>query len=385
MSFVNTISIISNSYRPSSPISLTYWHEPLDFAKRISLIAIPIIGLYRPLSKNFLVGMNIGRTVNSFINLTAVFGEKISSHYLQASFRTAFSVSTLALTILAHPVGMFITVAQDFVVNSSRFINAVFRQNKSAAFENLVSLSNNVLSLWLYLTGSIHLSMASMAAQTILGIYTRSRMLNLKTLDVKNDTHVIYIHGILNDRGDTEQSQRIIQHLANTKTKVIWTPTHGFSADIIDAALIHFDITTQSAYHTRLELEKYIKNEVKPHEKVLILTHSKGGLLTNYTLKHMAPHLRKNVKGVISFGSAQLIKNYPNMYVRNIISRFDPVPFIADPLYWIKRAFKKVEENVVYAPTRTYLPIDHLGFAPTYRKCLKQELDQFYKLNEAVY
>lgn len=134
-------------------------NEYLKFAKRITLVALPFLSLYKPLS--FALSLTLGglRTAASLQNLQ--WGSLV---------QTALAVISLGGTLFAHPLGMLLTTVHDAAIDSFYMLQHIYRGELTCAIGKYGCLMNNGLYLALFLYGGVHLAVASLAMQLFIGV-----------------------------------------------------------------------------------------------------------------------------------------------------------------------------------------------------------------------
>lgn len=142
-----------------------------DQCKRVSLVALPFIGLYQPFSRPLSIVSDGLRSITylSFLAEGTLSGEK--TQILSGALNTAISVASIAGTLFAHPLGMLISTGQDIAIESIAFACHMYTGEYTQAAENTANILNNVLYLSLFVSGGLELSIAALAVQTMLGLY----------------------------------------------------------------------------------------------------------------------------------------------------------------------------------------------------------------------
>lgn len=133
--------------------------EKDSYAKRIALVALPFLSLYKPLS--FVLSLTLGslRTLTSFQNFQ--WGSLL---------QTTLAVISLAGTIFAHPLGMLLTTIHDCALDCFHMMQHLYMGELANAVGKYGYLMNNGLYLALFLFGGVHLAVASLGMQLIIGI-----------------------------------------------------------------------------------------------------------------------------------------------------------------------------------------------------------------------
>lgn len=171
------MTAIVNPVRPFNP---PYYHreysndidrpheDPSNLCKRIALVTLPFLSLYKPLSSPIALGMGSVRIFTSGYQLISDIQsgdcKKISISLLQ----TITSIIALAATIFSHPIGMIVTTAQDIIFELSDLVQSLQNGNWEAALNSLMKIINNAFYLALICHGGLELSIVSFALQAII-------------------------------------------------------------------------------------------------------------------------------------------------------------------------------------------------------------------------
>jgi hypothetical protein len=141
-------------------------------AQRVLNVALPFITLYKPLSFPVSLGMGAMRTVSRISQLVICIKDgKDTETTAYQTLQTAIAIISLAGTILAHPLGMLITTAQDLVIDVTKLVEHMKNGDYKKALECCGNILNNTLYFALFLNGGLELSIASLGVQILIGIY----------------------------------------------------------------------------------------------------------------------------------------------------------------------------------------------------------------------
>ncbi|MBX9743666.1 MAG: hypothetical protein K2X08_00460 [Chlamydiales bacterium] len=170
------MTAIVNPVRPLNP---PYYHreysndidrpheESSNIYKRATLVALPFLSLYKPLSLPISLGMGATRVYTSANQLISDIQSgdcnKISFDVLQ----TTIAVIALASTIFAHPIGMIVTTSQDIIFELSDLLQSLQKGDREASLMSLTKIINNTFYLALICRGGLELSIVSFAMQAI--------------------------------------------------------------------------------------------------------------------------------------------------------------------------------------------------------------------------
>lgn len=141
-----------------------------DLTKRITLVALPFLSLYKPLS--FPLSLSLGglRSATSFSQLLGKLQEGHLTEVSYAFFQTILSVISLAGTLFAHPLGMLITTVHDCALDCINIGHHLYMGELVNALGRYAYLVNNGLYLALFLQGGLQIAVASLAMQVFIGL-----------------------------------------------------------------------------------------------------------------------------------------------------------------------------------------------------------------------
>lgn len=144
-----------------------YW----QLCKRVALVALPFISLYKPLGSLLSIGMNITRTFSCITLTFQAFATGDRQVIGAALFQTAIATASIAEAIFSSTAGMVITSGHDVVISLYEILQHIASGDYQQAFEGLLQLTNNSLYLAMLLYGSLEIIALSMLAQMLLGLY----------------------------------------------------------------------------------------------------------------------------------------------------------------------------------------------------------------------
>lgn len=141
------------------------------YSKRVALVALPYLSLYKPVSFPLSLAMGGMRVYTSFAQLIESIKMGDAKNISYAWLQTVISVISLVGTIFAHPLGMLISTAHDLVIEMAELIHHLQSGDWKKAMESCFSILNNALYLSLFLHGGLELYIASFMVQILLGLY----------------------------------------------------------------------------------------------------------------------------------------------------------------------------------------------------------------------
>lgn len=141
--------------------------EPSNIYKRATLVSLPFLSLYKPLSLPISLGMGATRVYTSANQLISDIQsgdcKRISFDVLQ----TTIAVAALASTIFAHPIGMILTTSQDIIFELSELLQSLQKGDMEGSLISLTKIINNAFYLALICRGGLEFSIVSLAMQAI--------------------------------------------------------------------------------------------------------------------------------------------------------------------------------------------------------------------------
>jgi len=148
----------SNSIDPS-------YEEPSNLYKRVALVALPFLSLYKPLSLPISLGRRTVRVITSTNQLISSIqsGKKISFDLLQ----TTIAVIALASTIFAHPIGMIVTTSQNIIFELSNLSHSLQNRDWEASLVSITKIIDNIFYLALISRGGLEIAIISRVMKAI--------------------------------------------------------------------------------------------------------------------------------------------------------------------------------------------------------------------------
>lgn len=185
-----------------------------------------------------------------------------------------------------------------------------------------------------------------------------------------NERHIA-IGGVLNDSDEFEETVRGMSNdLGGEKFHATYNASHGFCSDILECAAQELGIETNSVNKLVENLRARIK-EVAPNGRVYVHAHSQGGLITYRAVQELEAEERRLLH-VFTYGSAKIIdaRSLGISGSRNYISVFDPIPFIGDPVGFIRSVYSNYG-NAKFLKPRNLPLLDHVFSGEAYQKEFK--------------
>ncbi len=146
-------------------------HSALDQCKRVALVALPFLSLYKPAGKPLSIVLGATRTISSISQMMEAIGSRDPNAIGRSVLEVAITSTALTCSILAHPLGMFVTTTYDIVLDITQLIHAVQKEDYKKAAEIGMQLMNNTIYLGCFFAGSLEWSIASIGCQIFLGLY----------------------------------------------------------------------------------------------------------------------------------------------------------------------------------------------------------------------
>ncbi len=143
-------------------------HEtPLDIFRRVTLVTLPFLSLYRPMSLPISLGMGAARVYTSGNQLISGIQGGDWKRILFDFVQTTIAVVALASAIFGHPIGMILTTSQDIIFELSNLVESLQKGDVVASLVSLIKILNNALYLALICRGGLELSIVSFSMQAI--------------------------------------------------------------------------------------------------------------------------------------------------------------------------------------------------------------------------
>ena len=139
--------------------------------QRVALVVLPFLSLYKPLNFALSLGMGSCRAVSNISDLYLATQRRSREEILSQLLQTAVSVTAVACTVLAHPLGMLVSTTQDIVIESFALMDHLEQEEYAKALESSANIINNTLYLGLLVVGGVELSIASLSMQIIMGVH----------------------------------------------------------------------------------------------------------------------------------------------------------------------------------------------------------------------
>lgn len=142
-----------------------------DAAKRVTLIALPFISLYKPVGSTISLVMGTSRCVThlSAAGISA-YHKEISKSALQM-FLTAIAVLALAGSILNFKIGLLISTTVDMGMSLVRAIQHLPKREYAKALEEILQTASSALYLAIMVSGSLEVLLASVLLQAAISLY----------------------------------------------------------------------------------------------------------------------------------------------------------------------------------------------------------------------
>ncbi len=178
------------------------------------------------------------------------------------------------------------------------------------------------------------------------------------------------VNGILNwENCAASMAEFIKGALGGQGVDHVYKATRGLMTDLSECALLMMGYETEAV---RLTREKILENLEKlgPDGTLDIYAHSMGGLITARAIEGLADHQLGQIS-IYTFGSAKMIYNKCLKACTNIVSPYDPIPFIADPLGCLRGMISN-NSNVEFVRPTGYPILDHIFLGGTYEDEFKK-------------
>ena len=166
---VNTKPLLTGEVNTAPPFCPPYYHreyrndisptgeKPDNIYKRVALVALPVLSLYKPLIVPISMVMDATRLYTSIFELEGI----------SAYINTTIVVISLASTLFHAPVGMIITTSKNIIFELSHLKQSLQEKDWEASLQSLVKIINNAFYLALVCRGGLELSIVSFAMQAL--------------------------------------------------------------------------------------------------------------------------------------------------------------------------------------------------------------------------
>ncbi|MBA3722986.1 MAG: hypothetical protein H0W88_11395 [Parachlamydiaceae bacterium] len=141
-------------------------------SKRIGLVALPFISLYKPLGFTISAGMGTLRLFTSLSNVKILLKNDDTNWKDQTYqlLQMTIAVTALVSTIFMHPIGMIVTTGQDILIEIRELVANIQKGEKRKIFENCLNIINNSFYLALTLKGGLEIAIISLSFQCLIGL-----------------------------------------------------------------------------------------------------------------------------------------------------------------------------------------------------------------------
>jgi heme/copper-type cytochrome/quinol oxidase subunit 4 len=153
----------------------------LEYTKRITLIALPFLSLYKPFAFLISLSMNSIRSITLLIQSVKA-GYNLNLKLLIISLlQTAIAVAALAFTFFSFPVGIVILTVFDLIQSLVNCIHFFYKKDYENGIRELLSVISSTLYIAIFLSGSLEVILISIALQAICSFYeSRNELLKGK-------------------------------------------------------------------------------------------------------------------------------------------------------------------------------------------------------------
>lgn len=169
---MNSISLNNSDYNSLSYAETLPQQESFSsISKKVALAALPFLSLYKPFSFGMTLGSETLKSAASIASFYSVIQGGNGDEMLKGFVKTALQVSSCVLTLLAHPIGVFISAGQEIVKESVACVGYLKERKYAKASESGALILNSALYISVFVIGGLEISIASTGMQILLGAY----------------------------------------------------------------------------------------------------------------------------------------------------------------------------------------------------------------------
>lgn len=140
-------------------------------AKRVALIALPFIALYKPFGSFISLVMGTMRTFSNCFTVIVAFSEGKMVAFLREMGKVALSVLSLVTTFFQFTLGALITTGVDCILSAYDCIQYLREGKIEKAIDALLQTVSSALYLALIFSGALEVTLASLIVQAILSLF----------------------------------------------------------------------------------------------------------------------------------------------------------------------------------------------------------------------
>jgi RHS repeat-associated protein len=183
---------------------------------------------------------------------------------------------------------------------------------------------------------------------------------------------VLFINGIQNEESDwIANAKHISELMGDINVRGVYNETHGMDMDLRECDLGLTGVATKPAILLAKLWEKILTEN--PDEEIIQVCHSQGGIHVFNALELINPELRNRIS-VVAIAPAKFVPRDKAGYAINYISGHDFVPYLQ--IGYDEKGFFSAD-NVTHLTPHAESPVwDHAFVSPTYKKALRQELEE---------
>src|SRR5262245_4418295 len=119
--------------------------DELEAAKRVALVALPFVSLYKPASFPLAVVTGSLRTYTTTKQLVASIQSGDFKRIAYSFIQTAIAIICLASTFFAHPIGMLLSTGHDLILQLLELAKQLQKRDFRAAAESVAKVISNAL------------------------------------------------------------------------------------------------------------------------------------------------------------------------------------------------------------------------------------------------
>lgn len=140
----------------------------VDKVKRVALLALPFLSLYKPLGQVISLTMGSARVIST--GITVITADKMSER-VKAVMQVGLATIAVAGALYQFTLGLYLTTALDILTNAYDAYKALRNSDYKRAVDVLLQGVNSALYLAIMVTGGVEILLASFLVQSLISFY----------------------------------------------------------------------------------------------------------------------------------------------------------------------------------------------------------------------
>lgn len=139
-------------------------HSYLEVSKRITLIVVPFLSLYRPFGTAISLTMGTTRILSTSVSV--LYADNLYTGSCRV-VQVGLAGVALAGTIYHFTIGLYLTTTADLLTNLARIVQRLYQCEYTKAGEELLQALSSTLYLAIIMTGSLEIVLGSLLMQAL--------------------------------------------------------------------------------------------------------------------------------------------------------------------------------------------------------------------------